>query len=284
MRHAVPLLPGLLLGLFLGLLLPGPGRAVPAGTAVPDAAPGASKQLSALDVTPPAGWQTEPAGDLPRNCRRYGRTDGQFRLTVCPAAAPDSRRLPDGWRRMDQAQVHSSAQALVLLAPGRHGTEAALFTLTADSALGTLRRQEAAPMLAALAGRFAIPEALLAAPAAPSRYLGSFSPEGRTKAEELGCTAYFRTVTVGDRREKLLVTILPRSEAWLDAASLHAVMATLWGDLFREGQHWKADADHHLALAADGRALCLLICVSGSPPGAAAGMRQAMRDLSPFVW
>lgn len=241
---------------------------------------------SSLDVDPPAGWQpvNSPDEEAVRACRRYERTDGLLRLTVCPAAELPENHETQGWRSLEDAGIRSDAQTFRLLARSRNGTGAGSFLLTADSPVGTLHRQEASAMLAAFAGTFAIPEALQIPPGVPSRYLGRFAPEGRTKTEELGCTAYFRTVHTGRTREKLLVVILPYSQAWLPQEDIFAALKPLWGELLPAGRHWMVDDDHHLALSRDGRALCLLSCLSGHPPGEKEEIRQAMQDLADFVW
>lgn len=280
----------LLLALWLCLLPGKAALAAPAGSAGQTGGqPGgrtATDLPSSLDVDTPMGWQPEnsPAEEAVQGCRRYERTDGLLRLTVCPAAEWPENHVAQGWRSLEDARARSDAQAFRLLARSGNGTDSVCFLLTADSPVHALCRQEAAPMLAAFAGIFAIPEALLIPPAIPARYLGRFAPEGRTKTEELGCTAHFRTVHAGRTREKLLVVILPYSQAWLPQEDIFAVLKPLWGELLPDGRHWMVDDDHHLALSRDGRALCLLSRLGGHPPGEKKEIRQAMRDLADFVW
>ena len=65
-------------------------------------------------------------------------------------------------------------------------------------------------MLAAFAGTFAVPGELLAPPADPSSYLGTFPSEEQGREEELGCTIYMRSLP-DDAEGKMLAAILPYS-------------------------------------------------------------------------
>lgn len=138
-------------------------------------------------------------------------------------------------------------------------------------------------MLAAFADAFAVPGELLAPPVDPVRYLGAFSPEDQGREEELGCTVYVRSLP-GSAEGKLLAGILPYSAAWLDKPGLLAALAAFWGELAPEGGHWTAGPERHAALSADGQALCLLMAATGDGTDTTEAVRQAMRDLSDFVW
>ena len=138
-------------------------------------------------------------------------------------------------------------------------------------------------MLAAFAGAYAVPGELLAPPADPIRYLGTFSPEDQGRVEELGCTVYVRSLP-GAAEGKLLAAILPYSAAWLEKPELLAALEAFWGELAPEGAHWTAGPKRHAALSSDGRALCLLMAAAEETTDTTEAMRQAMRDLSAFVW
>lgn len=253
-----------------------PGETAEGGQA---AAPAAS-----LEVSPPEGWTA--SGEAPEGvfagCRSYSRTDQLFALMACAEDIDLSTSTEEGYRRLGDALVRSSEEGLLLLAPRKQGKGAGLFVLLGQPE-SVWRRQEAAPMLAAFAGAYAVPGELLAPPADPIRYLGTFSPEDQGREEELGCTVYVRSLP-GAAEGKLLAAILPYSAAWLEKSELLAALEAFWGELAPEGAHWTAGPKRHAALSADGRALCLLMAAAEETTDTTEAMRQAMRDLSAFVW
>lgn len=241
-------------------------------------------ETASLDVAPPEGWTaaSEAPEGMFAGCRSYSRTDDLFALMACAEDIDLSENTDDGYRRLGDALLRSSEEGVLLLAPRKQGKGAGLFVLLGQPE-AVWRRQEAAPMLAAFAGAFAVPEQLLAPPADPVRYLGTFSPEDQGREEELGCTVYVRSLP-GGAEDKLLAAILPYSAAWLDKTELLASLGSFWGELAPEGSHWTAGPKRHAALSADGRALCLLMAVAAETTDTSEAVRQAMRDLSDFVW
>ena len=91
-------------------------------------------------------------------------------------------------------------------------------------------------------------------------------------------------VLPGDTDGKLLAAILPYNAAWLDKPELLAALEGFWGELAPEGGHWTAGPKRHAALSSDGRALCLLMAVTGESVDTTEAIRQAMRELTAFVW
>ena len=262
------------------LLVPAAVMAAAAGGDGGLPAPGSAS----LDVTPPEGWTaaSEAPEGMFAGCRSYSRTDELFALMACAEDIDLSQNTDEGYRPLGDALLRSGEEGLLLLAPRKQGKGAGLFVLLGQPG-SVWRRQEAAPMLAAFAGAFAVPEQLLAPPANPVRYLGTFSPEDQGREEELGCTVYVRSLP--DNAEgKLLAAILPYSAAWLEKPELLAALEAFWGELAPEGAHWTAGPKRHAALSADGRALCLLMAAVEETTDTTEAMRQAMRDLSAFVW
>lgn len=262
------------------LLVPAAVMAAAAGGDGGLPAPGSAS----LDVTPPEGWTaaSEAPEGMFAGCRSYSRTDELFALMACAEDIDLSQNTDEGYRPLGDALLRSGEEGLLLLAPRKQGKGAGLFVLLGQPG-SVWRRQEAAPMLAAFAGAFAVPEQLLAPPADPVRYLGTFSPEDQGREEELGCTVYVRSLP--DNAEgKMLAAILPYSAAWLDKPELLASLESFWGELAPEGGHWTAGPKRHAAISADGRALCLLMAVAAETTDTTEAIRQAMRDLPGFVW
>lgn len=237
-----------------------------------------------LDVTPPEGWTaaSEAPEGMFAGCRSYSRTDELFALMACAEDIDLSQNTDEGYRPLGDALLRSGEEGGLLLAPRKQGKGVGLFVLLGQPG-SVWRRQEAAPMLAAFAGAYAVPEQLLAPPIDPVRYLGTFSPEDQGREEELGCTVYVRSLP-GNAEGKLLAAILPYSAAWLDKPELLASLESFWGELAPEGEHWTAGPKRHAAISADGRALCLLMAVAAETTDTTEAVRQAMRDLSGFVW
>lgn len=239
---------------------------------------------ASLDVTPPEGWTaaSEAPDGMFAGCRSYSRTDELFALMACAEDIDLSENTDEGYRSLGGALLRSGEEGVLLLAPRKQGKGVGLFVLLGQPG-SVWRRQEAAPMLAAFAGAFAVPEQLLAPPADPVRYLGTFSPEDQGREEELGCTIYMRSLP-DDAEGKMLAAILPYSAAWLDKPELLTSLESFWGELTPEGGHWTAGPKRHAAISADGRALCLLMAVAAETTDTTEAIRQAMRDLSGFVW
>lgn len=239
---------------------------------------------ASLDVTPPEGWTaaSEAPDGMFAGCRSYSRTDELFALMACAEDIDLSENTDEGYRSLGGALLRSGEEGVLLLAPRKQGKGVGLFVLLGQPG-SVWRRQEAAPMLAAFAGAFAVPEQLLAPPADPVRYLGTFSPEDQDREEELGCTIYMRSLP-DDAEGKMLAAILPYSAAWLDKPELLTSLESFWGELTPEGGHWTAGPKRHAAISADGRALCLLMAVAAETTDTTEAIRQAMRDLSGFVW
>ena len=276
MRRAAPLL--------LAVWLACPALAAVAAPDVTAEGEQPSTPAAALEVAPPEGWtaSAEAPEGVFAGCRHYSRTDGLFALMVCAEDIDLAASMDEGYRRLGDALVRGSEEGLLLLAPRKQGKGAGLFVLLGQPG-SVWRRQEAAPMLAAFADAFAVPGELLAPPVDPIRYLGAFSPEDQGREEELGCTVYVRSLP-GSAEGKLLAGILPYSAAWLDKPGLLAALAAFWGELAPEGGHWTAGPKRHAALSADGQALCLLMAAAGDGTDTTEAVRQAMRDLSDFVW
>lgn len=254
-----------------------------AGTA--EGGDSAASTARALEVAPPENWtaEDEVSAGMFAGCRSYARTDGLFALMACAENIDLSGNTDDGYRRVGDALVRSSEEGVLLLAPRKQEKGAGLFVLI-GSPESVWRRQEAAPMLAAFADGFAVPEELLVSPVDPARYLGTFSPEGRGREEELGCTVYFRSFSAEGAEGKVLAAVLPYSAAWTDKAEIRTALESFWGELSSEGRHWKAGPERRMAFSADGRAVCLLMAVTEETTDTTEAMRQAMRDLSDFVW
>lgn len=276
MRCAAPFL------LAAWLLIPAAVMAATADSAQSGGQP--APQAASLEVTPPEGWTAsdEAPEGMFAGCRSYSRTDELFALMACAEDIDLPADTEEGYRRLGDALVRSSEEGLLLLAPRKQGKGAGLFVLLGQPE-SVWRRQEAAPMLAAFAGAFAVPGELLAPPADPVRYLGTFSPENQGHEEELGCTVYVRSLP-GSAEGKLLAAILPYNAAWLEKSELLAALESFWGELAPEAGHWAAGPKRHAALSADGRALCLLMAAAEETTDTTEAMRQAMRDLSDFVW
>lgn len=251
---------------------------------VPAAGADAETRPLPPEVTPAPGWQI--ADEIPdgmfAGCRHYTRTDGLFELMACLEPIDLADNSDEGYRKLGEGLVRGNEEGLLLLAPVRQGKGCGLFVLL-GSPESVWRRQEAAPMLAAFAEAFAVPEALLAEPVDPAAYLGIFSFEEQGREEELGCTVYVRALP-GSADGKLLAAILPYNDAWLDKSALPAVLESFWGELAPEGGHWTAGARRHAALAADGKALCLLMAVADEKADVTEALRQAMRELAAFAW
>lgn len=237
-----------------------------------------------LEVAPPEGWASEDevTAGMFAGCRSYARTDGLFALMACNEDIDLSGNTDDGYRRVGDALVRSNEEGVLLLVPRKQEKGAGLFVLL-GAPESVWRRQEAAPMLAAFAGAFAVPDALLADPIDPSGYLGLFSFENQAREDELGCPIYVRALP-GSTNGKLLAAILPYNAAWLDKSELLAALEAFWGELAPEGEHWAAGPKRHAALAADGRAVCLLMAVTEETTDTTEAIRQAMRELAAFVW
>lgn len=243
-----------------------------------------SPDAASLEVAPPEGWSlsTEAPEGMFAGCRSYSRSDGLFALMACAEDIDLSENKDEGYRRLGDALVRGGEEGILLLAPRKQGKGAGLFVLLGQPG-SVWRRQEAAPMLAAFAGTFAVPGELLAPPADPSSYLGTFPSEEQGREEELGCTVHVRALP-GDTDGKLLAAILPYNAAWLDKPELLAALEGFWGELAPEGGHWTAGPKRHAALSSDGRALCLLMAVTGESVDTTEAIRQAMRELTAFVW
>lgn len=252
--------------------------------AVLSAEAGARETSPLLDVAPAPGWKAaEEAPDgMFAGCRHYVRTDGLLELMACLESIDLAGNTDTGYRKFGESLIRGGTEGLLLLTPVKKGEGCGLFILLGPPE-SAWRRQEAAPMLAAFAGAFAVPDVLLAKPIDPASYLGLFSFEEQGREDELGCTVYVRALP-GAADGKLLAAILPYSDVWLDRPELLAALESFWGKLTPEGEHWTAGPKRHAALAADGKALCLLMAVADEKADVSEPLRQAMRELAAFVW